>query len=86
MFLLFSFSIFNSNQKPVKRMQRKIISPYITKLPFSSFLPKPSNDVHNIFKSKDCTISSSTDLSNIILTPTSLLDTTDDQTTQMINT
>jgi hypothetical protein len=54
----------------------------MTKVSFPSLLPKLSSDMYNIFKSKDCSSSSSTDLSNIILTSSSsssLLDATGDQ-------
>ncbi len=86
----FNFSlILNSDQQNVKRIPKKIFSPYMTKISLPSFLTKPSSDVCNIFKSKDSSTSSNTDLSTIILTPSSsssLLDATDDQTIQITNT
>jgi hypothetical protein len=83
--IFYCYSIFISNQQHVKRIPKKMFSPYLTKFPLSS---KPFSDVYNIFKLKDSSGSSSTDLSNIILTPassSSSLDANDDQTIQIMN-
>ncbi|CAF3708614.1 unnamed protein product [Rotaria sp. Silwood1] len=79
-----------ANQQHVKRIPKTNFSPYITKTPFCPLpllLSKSSSNVVNIFKTNDS--SNSTSLSNIILTPSSLLsshNTTLDQIPPMINT
>ncbi|UJR31201.1 hypothetical protein I4U23_018705 [Adineta vaga] len=80
-----------------QRIQKTNFSPYFTKValrPLPVILPKPTGVGYKIFKSKDPPTSTSvsttaTDLSNIILTPSSsssLLDGNDDQSTAPMNT
>jgi hypothetical protein len=75
------------DQQQIKRIQKTNFSPYLTKValrPLPVLLPKPVGVGYKIFKSKDPPNSTSTDLSNIILTPSSsssLLDATDEQST-----
>ena len=77
----------SSDQQQTKRTQKTNFSPYGTKVaprPLPVILPKPASIGYKIFKSKDPPGSTSTtaDLSNIILTPSSsssLLDTNDEQ-------
>ena len=85
-----------------QRTQKTNFSPYFTNValrPLPVILPKPVGVGYKIFKSKDPptstsitninTTTASTDLSNIILTPSSsssLLDGNDDQSTAPMNT
>ncbi|CAF1383480.1 unnamed protein product [Rotaria sp. Silwood1] len=79
-----------ADHQHVKRIPKTNFSPYMTKTPFCPLpllLSKSSSNAVNIFKTKDS--SNSTSLSNIILTPSSLLsshNTTLDQTPPMTNT
>jgi hypothetical protein len=84
---LLLFFFFYRDQQQIKRIQKTNFSPYLTKValrPLPVLLPKPAGAGYKIFKSKDPPNSTSTDLSNIILTPSSsssLLDAADEQST-----
>lgn len=78
-----------SDQQQVNRIQRTNFSPYFNKVvvrPLPILLPKPVSIGYKIFKSKDPPVpsqstSTTTDLSNIMLTPSSsssLMDNNDD--------
>jgi hypothetical protein len=82
------------DQQQIKRIQKTNFSPYLTKVtlrPLPVILPKPTGVGYKIFKSKDPpnSTSTTTDLSNIILTPSSsssLLDANDEQSTSTMHT
>lgn len=91
---LFMKRLFSRDQQNVKRIQKTNFSPYLTKVslrPLPLLLPKPTGAGYKIFKSKDppnSTVTNS-DLSNIILTPSSsssLLDGNDEQSASTMNT